>query len=307
MNTSEPAESSLLPSSDVAWRPEYRPCPVCGSEWRKTIGARGGDAQREKKGEKTYIVRCRVCTLLYTFPRMLPLINPYSAPDEYFAGHDSEQKIKFGEAISREAETILGHSGSILELGCGRGEFLIGARRAGWQVSGVEMTAEFARHAESAGVSVERATIEECETLNRADAFDAIVLAAVLEHLYEPLDVLRRAFHALRPGGLLYIEVPDELSLAMRVGNLYMRLRGRRWSINLSPTFPPYHVVGFSPSSLHYALSSVGFITHRMLSMNYDLSAGNAFERRMLSLIQSIGLRLNMGDAIQCWAIKPSY
>ncbi len=91
-----------------------------------------------------------------------------------------------------------------------------------------------------------------------SEEWDVILLAAVLEHLYEPMPVLRRVRDALRPGGLVYIDVPNECALYTRVGNLYQRLRGRDWAVNLSPTFPPFHVVGFCPESLKRALQTAG-------------------------------------------------
>lgn len=39
----------------------------------------------------------------------------------------------------------------------------------------------------------------------------------------------------------------------------YEGLRDRDWAMNLSPTFPPYHVVGFTPKSLRRALRATGF------------------------------------------------
>ena len=104
--------------------------------------------------------------------------------------------------------------------------------------------------------------IENCKSLD--ETYDVVLLAAILEHLYDPMETLRRVRNALRPGGLLFVDVPNEASLTMRIGNIYMRARGRNWAINLSPTFPPFHVVGFSPASLRKALNSVGFDIHSL-------------------------------------------
>jgi hypothetical protein len=62
----------------------------------------------------------------------------------------------------------------------------------------------------------------------------------------------------LRPGGAVFIDVPNEDSLYFKVGNLYNRLRGRDWVVNADPTFSPYHVFGFSPRSLKALLSKHG-------------------------------------------------
>lgn len=296
---------------NTAWRAEDRPCPGCGRRDAKSIGARGGRAHREGKGVETQVVRCRVCRLFYTRPTLVPEGNPYDveSADEYFHLHDPRQKMSQGEALAAYAENILGGAGRMLEIGCGRGELLAGAAGRGWEVYGVEMTEDFAEVARSHNVSVELSSVEECESLG-ARTYDVILLAAVLEHLYDPVGTLRRVRDALRPGGLVFIDVPNEASLAMRVGNLYMRARGRDWSVNLSPTFPPFHVVGFDPASLRRALASAGFRIHAMSVVKWsnDLpparSLGQRVERAAMSLVQKVGRRIGMGDGIVCWAVR---
>jgi len=55
-----------------------------------------------------------------------------SSADEYFYLHNTDDKIHAGEIIAAFAETVLGRPGRMLELGCGRGELLVGAARRGW-------------------------------------------------------------------------------------------------------------------------------------------------------------------------------
>src|SRR5262249_14744066 len=223
------------------WRAENRPCPICGASAALVLGARGGRAHRDGKGIETRVVRCTECHGVYQRPTLVPEFNPYTdcAPDAYFQHHSTSRKIALGQQLAVFAESVLGRPGSMLELGCGRGELLRGAANRGWSVRGVEMTEAFARIAtEEHGVEVERAAIESAQSL--VASYDIVLLAAILEHLYDPAETLRRVRGALRPGGLVFIDVPNECSLMSRVGNAYMRLRGRDWSINLSPTFSPF-------------------------------------------------------------------
>jgi SAM-dependent methyltransferase len=301
---------TLLSPDGTEWRPEDRPCPVCGSQRVKVLGARGGHAHRERKGAPTNVVRCVDCTVLYTKPTLVPLSNPYArqTAEDYFVNHDMHTKIRKGEGLAAFAESVFGGPESMLELGCGRGEFLAGAKNRGWKVAGVEMTQGFADVASSQGVDVEVNAIEDCSSLDHQ--YDVVILAAILEHLYDPMETLRRIHAALRPGGLVFIDVPNESSLTMHVGNLYMRLRNRGSVVNLSPTFPPYHVVGFSPKSLRHALTSVGFRIHSMTTPKWEnmLPEGGTLMRRIehsaLSAVQSIGSGLGLGDGIDCWAIR---
>ena len=292
------------------WRIEDRPCPVCGSRNAKRVGARGGRAHREGKGVETQVVRCNDCRVFYSHPTLIPESNPYAkeSADEYFHVHDSRQKIVQGDTLSAFAEKLLGGTGKMLELGCGRGELLVGAANRGWAVYGVEMTEEFAAIARTYGVEVEHNSIQECKLLNQT--YDVVLLAAILEHLYDPVETLNRVRNALRPGGLVFIDVPNESSLTRQIGNMYVRARGRDWSTNLSPTFSPFHVVGFSPASLRRLLKSVGFRVEQLSVPKWsnDLPQGKKIsqkiERSALSIVQTIGERIGMGDGITCWAVR---
>src|SRR5437763_11287266 len=121
------------------------------------------------------------------------------------------------------------------------------------------------------------------------------MFAAVLEHLYRPMEVLRRARRALTDDGVIFIDVPNEDSLALAAGNLYMRARGRDWAVNLSPTFPPYHVVGFTPPSLRRALGAAGFEVIELTQVRWQTallrprSAGERVEQAGLAAASWLG------------------
>lgn len=214
-----------------------------------------------------------------------------------------------GERSAAFAESVLGRPGSMLELGCGRGELLRGAADRGWKVRGVEMTEAFARIAsEKHGIEVERASIESAQSLR--ECYDVVLLAAILEHLYEPAETLRRVRGALRRGGLVLIDVPNECSLLSRAGNAYMRLRATDWAINLSPTFPPFHVVGFCPMSLRYLLDRTGFRPIRFELHRWNIPApptdgfSATLERVGLNAVLSLGKLIRMGAGMTCWAVR---
>jgi SAM-dependent methyltransferase len=293
------------------WRAEYRPCPICGSSSARLLGARGGRAHREGKGVQTNVVRCTGCHGVYQRPTLFPEFNPYAewAPEDYFQHHDSPEKILQGQRLAGFAESVLGRTGKMLELGCGRGELLRGAANRGWEVRGIEMTEAFAQAArEKHGIAIECIRVEEAEMLR--EFYDVILLAAILEHLYQPAETLKRVRQALRPGGLVFIDVPNECSLMNRVGNAYMRVRGRDWAVNLSPTFPPYHVVGFCPMSLRQLLEGEGFRPVQFQLDRWKNALPSAkgvlakFEHIGCDAVLSLGKAVGMGMGITCWAIR---
>jgi SAM-dependent methyltransferase len=294
--------------TNVSWKPVLRPCPGCQSESYRRLGQRGGAARIASLGQETTIVRCRECHLVYQRPVLLPEGNPYEShsPDNYFALHNSDEKIQSGRALAREAAALLGRKGRLLELGCGRGELLLGAQEEGWTVAGVEMTPMFA--AANPELPVEVASVEEAQSLDGNQKYDVVLLAAILEHLYDPAACLSRVRHCLADDGLVFIDVPNECSLWSRTGNAYFRLRGRDWATNLSPTFPPFHVVGFCPTSLRRMLLSCGFSVESLRTERWSnaLPARRGLLAKLehlgSSAVLTAGQVLGMGAGITCWA-----
>jgi SAM-dependent methyltransferase len=296
----------MLEPAALSWSAEARPCPLCGSSDATVLGRRGGAAHRSGAGVETTIVRCRRCHGVYPRPFLLPSHNPYEGEtaEGYFHAHDAVDKRATGRAIARSAERRLGRRGTLLEIGCGRGDLLRGALDAGWSVQGVELTVGFARPSD--GVPIEVAPAETASSLDRA--YDVVLLAAVLEHVYDPPALLARCVRALAPGGLLYVDVPNECGPWTRAGNAYMRLCGRDWAVNLSPTFAPFHVVGFCPRSLRAALERAGlevveltpYALVNMLPRRPGLAG--ALEHALAGVVLRGAGALGAGDGLLAWA-----
>ena len=295
-------------AQDVRWRPEIRPCPCCGSSAFRDLGRRGGAAHREARGVETRVVRCAACHAVYARPTLLPEGNPYAlhSTEDYFSTHEREAARRMARGFVAQARQRLGRAGRLLELGSGRGDLLLAAAAEGFTVRGVEMTARFVDPA--AAPWVEISPVETCTSLD--ERYDIVVMGAILEHLYEPLPALRRIATALEPGGLLFVDVPNECGLWARAGNAYQRLRGRDWCVNLSPTFPPFHVVGFCPRSLRTLLSACGLevVSLDTPAWANDLPPAGGAVGRLEHWGSAAALRLGpwlgMGAGIVCWARK---
>jgi SAM-dependent methyltransferase len=293
----------------LTWHAAYDPCPLCGADRPEALGRRGGSAHHRGLGEATTVVRCQRCHGVYQRPVLRPSSNPYEAypASEYFHGRSFEAKVEAGRALARRATALLGRTGRLLELGCGEGGHLVGARAEGWSVSGVEMTPGFP--AASNEIPIEIAPLEEATTLHQT--FDVVLLAAILEHVYDPRLCLKRVREALTPGGLVFLDVPNECSLFTRVGNAYMRIRGRDWAVNMSPTFPPFHVVGFCPPSLRALLEAMDFEVVELTTHRWQNELGRrpgfwpAIEHLGLGATLTLGAWAGMGAGITCWARRP--
>jgi SAM-dependent methyltransferase len=97
---------------------------------------------------------------------------------------------------------------TLLDAGCGGGEFLYLLRAAGCKATGIEPNTGYASYASrELGLDVRRGLIEDQEF--PAAAFDGITVFHVLEHLPAPVECLARLARWLGPGGFLAVEVPN--------------------------------------------------------------------------------------------------
>ncbi len=221
------------------------PCPVCGV----------GEARPrfEVEGLASRVVVCVGCGL----GRLHPLPGPEEVrafyPDEYYG----EPGSKFQPLIERLVRWIgsrhigflssgLRPGARVLDVGCGRGVILGPLADLGFEVHGVEISAEATRGADP------RAEIRIAPRLRdaayQAASFDELVIWHVLEHLHDPRGTLAEAFRILRPGGRLVVAVPN-------LSSLQARWTGAAWfHLDL-----PRHLYHFPLAALRRLLSGAGF------------------------------------------------
>lgn len=235
------------------------PCPVCRVDDARFLGVRGGATHRYGQGIECRIVRCRRCGLIYPNPFPYPT-DPqalYGKPDAYFEHHSTERKVEGARELIRG----LGRTGRLLDIGSGRGEFLRAAQLEGLEAVGLDLSAAMAAEAKRLyGVEVRVGTVEELED----ELFDVIVAAAIIEHVYDPDSFMAQVARLSHSGAALFLDTPNEPSLLTRIGNASERLKGTRVVYNLSPTWPPYHVFGFSPRTLRILLEKHAFVVDRI-------------------------------------------
>lgn len=253
-------------SASGAWRLETVDCPLCGSSRFRKLGVRGN---REHFGADpnaaphvvTDVVRCRDCDFIYTNPMIRGLEHleaaHYADPSRYEASEGGDAPRMFASRLDLIAR--LKAPGRMLDVGCGKGEFLEEARNRGWQVTGVEPSEGLCAHARSTyGLDVRHGTLGETRPA-APGSLDAVTLNHVLEHVERPEALLGAIRPLLKPDGILFVEVPNSDSYLLRAADLYFRAKGLDWSSRLSPLHPPFHRFGFTQASLRFALARAGF------------------------------------------------
>lgn len=143
----------------------------------------------------------------------------------------------------------------LLDVGAGRGRFVLAARAAGYEAAGIEPSLRGAAAAAAAGAPVRRVTLEQATI--EPGSVDAVTLWHVLEHLEEPGEALERIGRWMVPGAGLVVGVPNLASFQAQLG-------GERW-FHLDV---PRHLTHFTPLGLTRLLEESGFSvvrTHHLL------------------------------------------
>ncbi|MEA2369252.1 MAG: hypothetical protein QOH38_1970 [Thermoleophilaceae bacterium] len=203
-------------------------CPICAGQL--SLRHRGTGAEltadafsptNHRTGEHGDLYECAECGTVHqpSLPPGAELTGLYRDmhDDAYLAEEPGRRRTaaRLLDMVARYAP-----AGRLLDVGCGHGLLLDEARRRGYEVEGLELSAGAAAYARDVlGLDVHEHTLEEHRP---ADGYAAIVMADVLEHLDDPLGALRRCRDLLRPGGVLCVVTPDPSSLTARIA-------GARW------------------------------------------------------------------------------
>lgn len=131
----------------------------------------------------------------------------------------------------------------LLDVGCGDGSFLRNAVAMGWKAIGTDIDPLVVANARKSGLDVRHGTIDEVQ-----GPFDVITISHVIEHVHDPVAVIRSCFERLAAGGTLWIETPN-------VDALGLSRFGRDWR----GLEPPRHLVLFSRRAVGDTLRRAGF------------------------------------------------
>ena len=136
----------------------------------------------------------------------------YVALEDEFRGSRDDIKDRLSEYLPKLAEAGIGSQAMpILDVGCGRGEWLELLRERGWQVSGVDLNRVLVAMCEERGLPViEADAIDYLRSLPEASV-GAVTAFHLIEHLPLPrlIDFLDATVRALKPGGMAIFETPN--------------------------------------------------------------------------------------------------
>lgn len=226
-------------------------CPVCGS-WASRL---------ERTIDSWRLERCVGCGHVYVNPQ-----PPESLLQEFYAVRDEEELTAFYarrmnsgilseyRASLAEIERLLPGRGSLLDIGCGAGYFVEEAQRIGWAAEGVDL-GEWVRFAAAQRglLGIRVGTVDQLDIPD--GSYDVVCASEVLEHLATPRSELARWRRLVRPGGLLYLTVPNYDVLSIRLGR-----------DDFVSNKPPQHLNYFRPRVLRRLLLETGWAPERVFT-----------------------------------------
>jgi 2-polyprenyl-3-methyl-5-hydroxy-6-metoxy-1,4-benzoquinol methylase len=247
--------------------PAQARCPVCGTAAVDVAydlrAARGPDAV------PGVVFRCRGCPMWFK-----ALDEGDRLPTAYVGEHGDDPvaatylESEAARAVFRDALIPLAPTGGaarrLLDVGAAQGVLLEEAARLGFEAEGIDHCAENVRDAAARGRRVRRAA---AETLDDRDAYDVVTLMDFIEHVTDPLAVLRACHRALRPGGTVVVYTPNHRAVIVGLAKLLHRA-GMPHPV--SEFFGRNHVSFFDDRSLPLALERAGFRVRTLRLSSYD-------------------------------------
>jgi 2-polyprenyl-3-methyl-5-hydroxy-6-metoxy-1,4-benzoquinol methylase len=290
-----------------------QPCALCGgSTYRHVVEL--GDWRR--------ILRCAGCGLVRADP--LPSLQEKlraehedydtdpACPEvqdlfkNYHRDYVEDPIIARMRSHLVDLESTLGKAGSLLDVGAATGIFMHLARERGWQPTGVELCAERAAEASKEfDVPILVGTFDDINF--DGQRFDAISMLDVVEHTFDPLTMVKRAHAVVRPGGAVFIAVPNQQCLLTVLVNTYAQLRGPAARTLLPRLYVPLHLHYFTPRTLTRLVTAAGFrpvlLRHAPVYLGrYEIPL---WMKLPMQAILGVGAALRMNARIEIVAVKP--
>ena len=222
-------------------------------------------------------VRCKRCHMVYVSPRLKSSVIDHLYNEEAYTEF---YRIKLIPSLDyrrnvlavnkyKQIARYFARPGKVLDIGSGLGEVLSVFQENDWDCTGIELNefaADYSRR--TFGLRVINKSIYD---LGLSQEYDVIMLWGVLEHLYEPLQMLREVARLLKDDGLLLLEVPSADSVLVRYYERTSRpvdriIEGDR------------HIMLFSVQGFAEMTERAGFSPVGVLSNGLDISTLNRLE-----------------------------
>ena len=227
-------------------------CPICDAVEHRLI-FKSKDYRFKASDETFNIVRCIKCDFIFLNPRPSQSESAIFYPRIFYQVKDRFVYKLFGvfyrgiQALNNRIVLREKRSGRLLDIGCGRGDFLLSMQRKGYDVYGVEVSGHIKPFIP--GVLKNRIfekKVEECRF--PGESFDIVTMFQSLEHIHNLNSLMQEIKRILKPDGLLYFSVPNFNFFEYRILGPYA------YTLEV-----PRHLYFFTKYSLNNLLDKHGF------------------------------------------------
>lgn len=229
--------SCLLP-----WNKEYAKCSVCET----LIDLSEHMAQPDSVDSENYLYNSD-----YWLKKMVGLYKEagLNTLDDIILYHYRERAAYWVQHFIRH----LLPPARVIELGCGMGTFTHWISRLGYEASATELSPSWrAIVKEKLGIAISGDSLT--AIVDKEGKFDAIVMLDVLEHLPDPLSLFGAVSNALKPDGILMVQMPEYTGR-----DSYESMRRKQLSF-IRYLIPQEHVFLYSPKGIDILLAKFDFI-----------------------------------------------
>jgi 2-polyprenyl-3-methyl-5-hydroxy-6-metoxy-1,4-benzoquinol methylase len=243
---------------------EVEKCPICGEKARKDILS---CIDHTVSKSEFKVVECSNCGFAFTSPRPAESdLGAYYESEEYIS-HSNTSKGIVSRLYQRVRKYTLGKKlglinrqgkkGSLLDIGCGTGEFLNTAKLDGWKAIGIEPSPSARKQGEE-NFKLDVRDEPELASLP-AKSFDVITMWHVMEHVPNLRDRVQRLNELLKDDGVLFIAVPNRSSFDAKH-------YGEKWAAYDVPR----HLWHFRAQDMRKLMEQFGFEVKQILPMKFD-------------------------------------
>jgi 2-polyprenyl-3-methyl-5-hydroxy-6-metoxy-1,4-benzoquinol methylase len=221
-------------------------CPICnGEELSFTI----------RNYHHYDMLRCATCKGEFAYPFKGPSEEFYdkAADEESTRRHTIKSKWHITHPTRKSPLLTSGAGRTVLDIGCGNGDFAEFAAQQGFNVIGIDIdktSLQIAQSRNLMNVEFKNMTLFEFATENPRVRFDIIAMFEVFEHVDTPNDTIVAIKKLLKSSGYFIGSLPNEHRFFAKKLNLLFAL-------------PPYHLTYWVKDTWHHYLSTKhGLIQH---------------------------------------------
>ncbi|MFN4320354.1 MAG: class I SAM-dependent methyltransferase [Aquificaceae bacterium] len=226
-------------------------CPICASPREEKDFIETYVSSFNKQEYKLY--HCPSCDLMWWEPlQIIPEFYEQEGEESYALFHMGLRE-EIGENHKMFFEYIPLKAGRLLDVGCGDGVFLKEAKRAGFEVWGIDFDSKSIKVCQEKWGLKNTFVMSPYEFVSFCEKeglkFDVITFFEVLEHQDRPREFLEAIKSMLKPGGYIAGSVPNN-----------QLIKGIKKPLNYgNGNMPPHHFLWFNASSLSNTLRNLGF------------------------------------------------